>query len=103
MDPAAGASCTATVNPSLSETLDAALVDLLRTADRSNALDEASIAAVESALLLVTVAEKARRAPIDRSMVEAAREALAVLRAAVVATTYAIRLIDDRRRCSRAR
>lgn len=77
--------------------LDAALAELLRTADRAAALDEASIAAVECAMQIVMAKEQEMRLPVDGG-IDAAREALASARAAVLAATCAVRSMDGIRR-----
>ncbi len=76
--------------------LIAATLDELNRSDRGDALREASIAALEAALLIATASDRARQ---DRSggqdAIRLAREALASARAAVVATTYAVRALHS--------
>ena len=74
----------------------AALDDLMNSDDHDDALREAGIASLEAALLITTASDRARQ---DRSggqeAVRLAREALASARAAVVATTCAVRALHS--------
>ncbi|MFH8559993.1 hypothetical protein [Streptomyces sp. NPDC017988] len=77
--------------------LEAALAKL--TGGSSQApLEEACIASVECALRLAATAERERLTPYDDGLGREAREALAAARASVLATTCAVRSIEDRRR-----
>ncbi|MEU7476333.1 hypothetical protein AB0A63_10140 [Lentzea sp. NPDC042327] len=81
---------------SVRDMLEHALGELLEAGRREEALVEASIAAVECALRLVTVSEGAQRG--NPNLVEPTREALASARASVVATSCALWTMDDERR-----
>ncbi|MER6015383.1 hypothetical protein [Streptomyces bluensis] len=74
----------------------ATLDELMNSSDRGDALREAGIAALEAALLIATASDRARQ---DRSggqeAIRLAREALASARAAVVATTCAVRALHS--------
>ncbi|MEI5524979.1 hypothetical protein WB401_21100 [Streptomyces brasiliscabiei] len=78
--------------------LEVVLSRLTGGTGREAPLEEACIASVECALRLAATAERARRTPDDEALGHEAREALAAARASVLATTCAVRSIEDRRR-----
>lgn len=74
----------------------AALDGLMNSGGHRDALREAGIAALEAALLIATVSDRARQdRPGGQEDVQLAREALASARAAVVATTCAVRALHS--------
>ncbi|RLU79319.1 hypothetical protein CTZ27_37405 [Streptomyces griseocarneus] len=79
------------------------LTELLDTTDQTDALGFAIVAAVEGASLIAAAAEGSNREADSGKPVELAREALGAMRAGVIATTLAVRELEDRRRSEGSR
>ncbi|WP_053716163.1 hypothetical protein [Saccharothrix sp. NRRL B-16348] len=81
-----------------SEVLEAVLGDLRDTCDRADPLGESIVVAVESLLRLVAVADRPVDRRADAASLEDVREALHLMRAGVVTTSYLLWSVDERLR-----